>query len=187
MLGFPKPSIGNQVKHLFIILSLLLLSSFLITCEKKEETLYQWKTSSGYEWKEIGDKDTQIQYRGFVDDGYPEGLGVLTFPDGQKYVGEFKDGEKNGQGTETFPDGYKYVGEYKDGLPNGQGTETWSDGRKYVGEYKDGKQNGQGTFTTSNGTKYVGEWKNGITWNGTLYDKVGNIIGKFVNGKKIKQ
>jgi len=76
-----------------IILSLLLLSSFLISCEKKEETLYQWKTSSGYEWKEIGDKDTQIQYRGFVDDGSPEGLGVMTSPDGRKYVGEFKDGK----------------------------------------------------------------------------------------------
>jgi len=70
------------MRHLLIILSLLLLSSFLISCEKKEETLYQWKTSSGYEWKEIGDKDTQIQYRGFVDDGFPEGKGVMTFPNG---------------------------------------------------------------------------------------------------------
>ena len=53
----------------------------------------------------------------------------------------------------------KYVGEYKDGKRNGQGTQTWLDGRKYVGEYKDGK-----------------------TWNGTGYDKNGNIQVKFVNG-----
>ena len=79
------------MKHLLIILSILLLSSFLISCEKKEETLYQWKTSSGYEWKEIGDKDTQIQYRGFVDDGSPEGLGVMTFPDGRKHVVDYLD------------------------------------------------------------------------------------------------
>ena len=58
----------------------------------------------------------------------------------------------------------KYVGEYKDGKRNGQGTQTWLDGRKYVGEYKDGK-----------------------TWNGTGYDKNGNIQVKFVNGKMIKQ
>jgi len=32
------------------------------------------------------------------------------------------------------------------------------------------------------GTKYVGEWKDGKTWNGTEYDKNGNIIGKWVNG-----
>ena len=68
------------MKHLLIIFSILLLSSFLTSCEKKEKTLYFWKTSSGHEWKEIGDKDTQIQYRGFVDDGYPEGLGVMTSP-----------------------------------------------------------------------------------------------------------
>ena len=58
----------------------------------------------------------------------------------------------------------KYVGEYKDGKRNGQGTQTWLDGRKYVGEYKDGK-----------------------TWNGTGYDKNGNIQVKFVNGEYIKQ
>jgi len=56
------------------------------------------------------------------------------------------------------------VGEYKDGKRNGQGTQTWLDGRKYVGEYKDGK-----------------------TWNGTGYDKNGNIQVKFVNGEYIKQ
>jgi len=58
----------------------------------------------------------------------------------------------------------KYVGEYKNGKRNGQGTQTWLDGRKYVGEYKDGK-----------------------TWNGTGYDKNGNIQVKFVNGEYIKQ
>jgi len=90
-LGSPKPLIRNQVRHILIILSFLLLSPFLTSCEK-------------------------------------------------------------------------YVGEYKDGKRNGQGTQTWLDGRKYVGEYKDGK-----------------------TWNGTGYDKNGNIQVKFVNGEYIKQ
>ena len=133
------------MKHLLIILSFLLLSSFLTSCEK-EEILYQWKTSSGYEWKEVGDKDTQIQYRGLVDDGYPEGKGVMTFPNGEKYVGEWKDGEGNGQGTQTFPNGKKYVGEFKNSKYDGQGTLTWSDGEKYVGELKKGKYNGQATY-----------------------------------------
>ena len=119
------------MKHLIIsLLILLLFSSFLTSCDKKEETLYLWKTSSGEEWKEIGDKDTHTQYRGFVDDGEPEGLGVMSFTDGEKYVGEFKDGKRTGQGTWTHPDGYKYVGEWKDGLENGQGTKTLTDGRK---------------------------------------------------------
>ena len=45
------------------------------------------------------------------------------------------------------------------------------------------KPNGQGTHTYSNGKKYVGEWKGGGPWIGKLYDKDGNIIGKWVNGK----
>ena len=55
---------------------------------------------------------------------------------------------------------------------------------KYVGEWKDNKQNGQGTVTTPDGIKYEGEWKDGNPWNGTDYDKDGNIIGKWVNGVK---
>jgi len=42
-------------------------------------------------------------------------------------------------------------------------------GDKPIGEWK--------------GQKYVGEYKDGKEWNGKLYDKNGNIIGKYVNGK----
>ena len=76
----------------------------------------------------------------------------------------------------------KYTGEIFDGKPNGQGTYTSPGGRKYVGEWKDGKYHGQGTWTSPDGSKYVGEWKNGDPWNGTKYDKDGNIIDNYVNG-----
>ena len=69
--------------------------------------------------------------------------------------------EKKEQGNFTYPNGAKYKGELKEGIPNGQGTSTLFDGRKYVGEFKDGKR-----------------------WNGTMYDKEGNIIGKWWNGVK---
>jgi len=39
-----------------------------------------------------------------------------------------------------------------------------------------------GGITYLIGDKYVGEWKNGEKWNGTQYDKDGNIIKKYVNG-----
>jgi len=205
------------MKHLLIILiSILLLSSFLISCDKKEETLYQWKTSSGYEWKTIGDKNNNPQYKGEVKreyiifgDGFPEGLGSLTYPDGEKYVGEWKDGKNNGQGTFTYHNGTKYVGEFKDGYRNGQGTYTWSNGKKYIGKWKNGEINGQGTYTRGKGdyegggyvgqwksgykhgqgtytypkgSKYVGEYNDGNRWNGTEYDEDGTIIRKYVNG-----
>ena len=63
---------------------------------------------------------------------------------------------------------------------------TLHDGYKYVGEFKDGEENGHGTYTYPDGRKYVGEWKNGEKWNGTQYDKDGNITKKYVNGVKQK-
>jgi len=156
----------------------------------------------------FGDKNTRPQYKGEVENGKPNRLGVLIYPyNGKIIVGEWKNGKewktkhrtkygrlilkfemgKNGQGTRTYPNGEKYVGEYKDGLENGQGTTTYPDGSKYVGEFKDGEYDGQGKYTWSDGDKEVGEWKKNELWNGTQYDKDGNIYGKYVNGEWIKQ
>ena len=198
------------MKHpLIILISFLLLSSFVTSCDKKEETLYRWETSSGIVWKRFGDKDTHRVYKGEWKNGEkwrPNGLGVMTYPDGHKYVGEWKNGKYNGQGTYTYPDGQKYVGRWKDDKRNGQGTFTYPDGGKYVGRWKDGEPNGQGSETLPDGQKYKGKWKNGeyhgqgtLTllngdkyegkfkdgekWNGTQYDKDGNITKKYVNGE----
>ena len=65
---------------------------------------------------------------------------------------------------------------------------------KYKGEVKreyiifgDYIREGVGSLTYSDGDKYEGEWKDEKPWNGTYYDKDGNIKGKFVNGKEIHQ
>jgi len=57
----------------------------------------------------------------------------------------------------------------------------------YVGEWKEEKKHGQGTDIYPDGRKYVGEYKEGKKWNGTGYNKNGEIVVKFVNGKRIKQ
>ena len=41
--------------------------------------------------------------------------------------------------TITYPNGEKYVGEYKDDKFHGQGTYTWPDGRAKSGIWKDGE------------------------------------------------
>ena len=129
------------MRHLLIIFSYLLLSSPVIGDNHKGEILYGWGKCCDYVWKGFGDKETHPKYKGDVENGVPNGLGILILPNGNKYVGGWKDGRLNGQGTHTYPDGSKYEGEYKD------------------------------------------DWE----WNGTQYDKNGNIIFNVENGKDIKQ
>ena len=158
------------MKQLLIIFSILLLYPLLISCDKKKEILYRWETSSGWEWRTKGDKNTNPQYKGEVKREYIifgdyiiEGSGSLTFPHGEKYVGEFKEGKYNGLGTETIPNG-----------------------SKYEGEWKDGEFNGQGKYTFSNGESFVGSWKDNAPWNTSGYNEKGELV-KFMDGKKIKQ
>ena len=56
-----------------------------------------------------------------------------------------------------------FVGSYVNGVPYGQGTMTYSDGRKLVGEFRH------------------------YAWDAILYDRDGRILGKFVEGKYIKE
>ena len=85
-----------------------------------------------------------------------------------------------------------WEGEIVNGVPHGSGTyHATSDGATFVGISKDGKRH-EGIFTYNDGDKYIGDWKtneegNHTFWNGTRYDKDGNIIKKYVNGKEIKQ
>ena len=55
---------------------------------------------------------------------------------------------------------------------------------KYQGQVKDGEPNGLGVLISTNGWKYFGSWTNGEIWNGTEYDNYGNIIYRWVNGKR---
>ena len=54
------------MKHLLIIPSILILSSHVIGDSKTSETIYEWKTSFGTQWREIGDKDFQAKYNGAI-------------------------------------------------------------------------------------------------------------------------
>ena len=104
------------MKYLLIILSPLFLSYPVIGDSNKSEILYEWKTASGIQWREIGDKDFHVKYTGDVVIGRPHGFGSVVYPDGNKYVGEFRNGLFHGRGIYTISsDGYSYVGEYKIG------------------------------------------------------------------------
>ena len=61
-------------------------------------------------------------YIGETDNGWEQGKGEFTFPNGVKYVGEFDKGEFHGEGTLMYPNGGKYVAK-------------WDKGKLIVGEY----------------------------------------------------
>jgi len=80
------------MKHLLILISLLLLSSPLFGDNHKGETLYGWGEYPEIVWKGFGEKETHFVYKGEVENGVPNGLGILISPMGGKYVGEWKNG-----------------------------------------------------------------------------------------------
>ena len=114
------------MKHLLILLiSILLLSSPVIgdnhtlpVSGGKGVTLYEWKTSSGKVWKYFGDNKIHTRYEGEVENGVPNGLGIMIYPRlglrvkfftgyyyFKKYIGSWKNGKEwNGKGYD--PKGY---------------------------------------------------------------------------------
>ena len=146
--------------------------------------LFERKVKGKWIWEVVGYEDKNPMYSGEIQNAQPNGQGIIDYPDGDEYRGQLKNGRLSGQGVYTFNDGGIYVGQWKDSRIHGQGTLTWSDGRKYVGKWKDGAWNGHGTFIFPDGRKYVGEFKVDKPWDIIGYDKNGNIIAKWVNGKK---
>jgi len=57
------------MKHILITISLILLTSTLFGDSHDGEILYGWETSSGVQLRKFGDKDTQPQYKGDIENG----------------------------------------------------------------------------------------------------------------------
>lgn len=57
------------------------------------------------------------------------GVGVYTYGDGSKWIGEFNDGFPEGQGTCYYSNGDKYVGNWQRHAPHGDGMMQYSSGR----------------------------------------------------------
>ncbi len=90
-------------------------------------------------------------------------LGVLTLADGAiTYEGGMLHGRMDGMGTMTFDNGDTYKGQFKDGAFNGSGTFTSKDGWTYEGNFFNGEPDGEGTLTTEDSIVYQGVFKQGI-------------------------
>lgn len=121
-------------------------------------------------------KDTEIEYEGYVVNGVREGKGKLYYhsasgnkDDDEIYVGMFKNGLPNGYGymrprytkkllgnpeNEKHDYGYykdgKYIGEYQN-----MELVTYTNGNTYNGQFTSGKYQGKGTLTCKEQTIIV--------------------------------
>ena len=77
--------------------------------------LFRRRENQQLGWFWDGDEKKDIKYVGEIENGVPNGQGILTSPDGDRYEGDFKDGKKHGQGTFTYSGRFRYLGEWKDG------------------------------------------------------------------------
>ncbi|KAA6375436.1 MAG: putative radial spoke head 1 [Streblomastix strix] len=118
-----------------------------------------------------------------------------------KYVGSYMNHRKDGYGLMKYPDGSLYDGNFHVGKRHGEGTYTYPNGDTYVGEWADGKKHGKGIFyIKKKNMKYTGMWCEGQIVRGIWQIKDGsyyvskfekqlpNIEGRFVqvNGNSVE-
>jgi len=107
------------------------------TCEFNDGTVYEG------EWDEDSDS--------------PHGKGVMIFPEGEMYEGDFIKGRSmHGEGLYTYVDGSTYSGSFVNSLPHGKGTKTYADGDVYIGDFKEGMIEGYGRMTFVDGEFFEG-------------------------------
>ena len=90
--------------------------------------------------------------------GEPNGDGVMVFPGGDSYDGEWKDGVFEGKGVYHFGDGTEYSGRYLAGKRDGEGAERYMDGSSYEGQFYRGKREGKGCEYYPNGATFEGHY-----------------------------
>lgn len=84
------------------------------------------------------------------------------FQSGAKYTGNWHDNEVS-FGLMEWPDGATYEGQYKAGVAEGLGVFTYPDGCTYTGEWLAGKRHGLGAYSQPNEKDgiYRGDWRLG--------------------------
>ncbi|XP_044200850.1 alsin isoform X2 [Thunnus albacares] len=110
----------------------------------------------------------EATYEGRWLAGKPNGRGVLKWPDGRIYTGEFKNGLEDGFGefvapNKTLNKNDHYQGHWKDGKMHGLGTYRYASGEVYDGSFQDGMRHGHGMLrsgklNTSSPSVFIGQW-----------------------------
>lgn len=97
------------------------------------------------------------------------GYGVMQYPSGNSYEGEWRDDRKDGYGTMVWKTlDEVYTGHWHKNLPHGFGEHIWGEStvktvkrlncNMYRGEFVKGRREGKGCFFYANGSQYCGQW-----------------------------
>jgi len=90
------------------------------------------------------------------------GTHTKSFPNNEKYEGEFKDDVFHGNGIYYFADGGTYEGDWQNGKQHGWGAYTYPNNQgRCVGEFRNGVAHGVGSFIYADGTERQGNYVNG--------------------------
>jgi len=150
----------------------------------KDETDQPTHPSSGRTGADVADVADPIAPAATIDGGSKSeelgddhetwhGAGVLSWPDGRKYIGQFCQGAFHGEATMSWPDGRSYIGQYEENKKHGEGEFVWPDGRKYSGTWKHGQRHGHGMYTNAKGEMRHGKWAEDrpVSWEGGVHKK----------------
>jgi hypothetical protein len=129
------------------------------------------------------------RYEGQIakDSGKRQGKGVLRWPNGNAYGGEWVDGAMCGDGQFFHAvEGDRYSGGFKDDKKHGEGKYTFANGNSYSGQFAFDKRHGTGRYSWMCGDEYDGEWVEGrMHGRGvTAYANGNKYIGEFVNDRR---
>ncbi|XP_067844063.1 alsin isoform X3 [Heptranchias perlo] len=116
-------------------------------------------------------KDQRLKeatYEGRWLAGKPHGKGVLRWPDGRTYSGDFKNGLEDGYGEYIIPSkalkkNDHYQGHWKEGKMHGHGIYNYATGEVYEGCFQDNMRHGHGLLrsgklTSSCPSMFIGQW-----------------------------
>ena len=95
-----------------------------------------------------------------MKDELKNGFGVVKYPNGDKYEGDFMNDEFHGKGKYITME-MTYEGEWYRGYCHGFGKEMWEDGSFFQGYFQNGVKHGNGTYLWGDGSSYEGEWRDG--------------------------
>ncbi len=109
-------------------------------------------------------------YEGNFKNGKCDGKGILTFSNGNKYLGDWQQDKRHGEGKLAFNEGHVYIGGFVSSKMRGKGIMNYANGDIYDGNWENDRPNGSGKYRFQNGDRYVGNFLNGsFDGHGTMH------------------